>query len=135
MSLNGNSSGEDIEFVQQVLSGNDDACMEFVNKYTEWVLFKIYELMKAHCHYTAKNKICSLLLLQRNIKGGDSLPKYESQCDDCMDSYIWFFEYIKTKLKSYKGINNCSLKTFVWSIINSHSMYIDWLRWKYGRVF
>lgn len=117
-----------------VASSDKMACARFVDEYTDWVLYRIYELMKTHCHYSARQRICSLLVLQKQRKGWQFVPDCREQCDECMDSYIWFFEYLKARLKSYKGINDCSLKTYVWSIINSKTTYVDWLRWKYGRV-
>lgn len=122
------------EFVQGVLSGDRVACRQFVEDYTDMVMYRILELMKSHCKYSAREYVCCLHFLQAQKKGRSMSTEGRSQCDECMDYYIWFFEYLKGKLKAYKGINNCTLKTFVWSLINSHSTYVDWLRWKYGRV-
>ena len=126
---------KDMEIVQDVLSGNKEACEQFVEKYTDWVLYKVWNLMKSHCKYPATEYVCCLLLLEKQRKGKQSLKDDRIHCDECIDSYIWIFEYLKKKIKAYKGINNCRLNTYVWSIINSHTTYIDWLRWKYGRVF
>lgn len=123
------------EFVQRVLSGDREACGQFVEDYTDLVMYKILELMKAHCKYSAREYLCCLHFLQSQKKGRNMSTEGRVQCDECMDYYIWFFEYLKGKLKSYKGINNCTLKTYIWSIVNSHSTYVDWLRWKYGRAF
>jgi len=124
---------EDIFLANSVSSGDSKACEIFVNDYTDLVLSKVWNLMKTHCNYPAKEKICSLIILQKLRKG--LTHHIEDQCDECIDSYIWFFDFLKKKIKSYKGTNNCSLKTFVWSIVNSHSTYIEWLRWKYGRAY
>jgi len=124
---------EDISLANSVSSGDSNACEIFVNAYTDLVISRIWNLMKTHCNHPAREKLCSLIILQKQRKG---LAYYiEDQCDECMDSYIWFFDFLKKKIKSYKGTNNCSLKTFVWSIINSHSTYIEWLRWRYGRAY
>lgn len=125
----------DIEFVRQILSGDNKACKQFVEDYTDGVLYKVWSWMESHCTYSARKYVCCLLLFQQERKGGYVSAGNKVQCDECMDSYIWVFEYLKKKLKAYKGKNNCSLRTYVWSVINSHSMYIDWLRWRYGRVF
>jgi len=122
------------KFVQRILSGDRGACGQFVADYTDMVMYKILELMKSHCSYSARDYVCCLHFLHAQKKGRNMSTEGRAQCDECMDYYIWFFEYLKGKLKAYKGINNCTLKTFVWSIINSHSTYVDWLRWKYGRV-
>jgi len=125
----------DLEFSRKVIVGDQGACQSFVEEYTDWVLYRVRELMKTHCSYPANQYLCALLDLKRRRKGGPHLPDDRVRCDECMDSYIWMFEYLKKRLGSYKGKNNCSLKTYIFSIINSHSMYVDWLRWKYGRAF
>ncbi|HUU41620.1 MAG TPA: hypothetical protein VMW42_11820 [Desulfatiglandales bacterium] len=125
---------QDIFFAKLVSIGDDGACKIFVNDYTDLVLSKVWKLMKTHCHYPARKKVCSLIILQKQRKGTKQ-PLPFDQCDECLDSYIWFFDFLKKKVKSYQGINNCSLKTYVWSITNSHSTYIEWLRWRYGRIY
>ncbi len=124
---------EDISLAESVSSGDSNACEIFVNDYTDLVLSKVYNLVKTHCNYPARKKVCSLIILQKQRKG--SSYYIEDQCDDCLDSYIWFFDFLKKKIKSYKGTNNCSLKTFVWSVINSQYTYKEWLRWRYGRAY
>lgn len=126
---------EDIEFARRVLSGDAPACREFVERYTDWVLYKILELMKSHCNYTARECVCTLLVLQKKRKGDPSFQPSGLQCDECMDSYVWMFDYLKKRLGAYRGTRNCSLDTYVWSILNSRTTYIDWLRWRYGRAF
>ena len=128
-----NALKNDIALATAVSSGNSKSCKIFVNEYTDLVLSKVWNLVKTHCKYPTREQICSLIILQKQRKGSDYFV--EDQCDDCMDSYIWFFDFLKKKVKSYKGINNCTLKTFIWSVINSNSTYIEWLRWKYGRAY
>jgi len=124
---------EDLHFAQKVSIGDTDTCEKFVDEYTDLVISRVYSLMKTHCSQPARDYICTLLIIQRQRKGSSVFPV--DQCDDCMESYVWFFEFLKGKLKAYQGKNNCSLKTFVWSIVNSHSTYIEWLRWRYGRAY
>jgi hypothetical protein len=124
---------DDISFARAVSSGDSKSCKLFVNEYTDLVLSKVWNLSKTHCHHPAREQVCTLIILQKQKRGGGYFV--EDQCDECMDSYIWFFDFLKKKIKSYKGTNNCSLKTFVWSVINSNSTYIEWLRWKYGRAY
>ena len=113
---------EDLSFAKLVNLGVGDACEKFVNEYTDLVLSKIWNLMKTHCNYPAREKVCSLIILQKQRKGSSYS---EDQCDECMDSYIWLFEFLKNKIKAYKGTNNCSLRTFVWSIVPAHSTYME----------
>lgn len=126
---------EDMEFARRVLSGDEKACKKFVDNYTDWVLYKIWLMMKSHCPYSASEYACSLLTVWRQRKGNAMPAEGLTQCDECMDSYIWLMEYLKKRLESYKGKNNCGLRTYMWSIINSSYMYNDWLRWKYGRAY
>lgn len=129
-----NGVKDDLSLARSVSSGEKSACEVFVNAYTDLVLSRVWNLMKTHCGHSAREKICSLIILQKQRKG--SLTHYgEDQCDECLDSYIWFFDFLKNKARAYKGANDCSLKTFVWSVINSDSTYKDWLRWKYGRAY
>ena len=122
---------EDLAFAAGVSAGDINACTRFIDEYTDLVLSRVWQLSKTHCHYTARNSICSLLILQRQRKG--SANTHEDQCDQCMDSYLWFFEILKKKIKNYEGRNKCTLSTFVWSVANSDFTKKDWLRWKYKR--
>lgn len=122
MSLN--SQETDKAFVQKVLSGDQASCREFVAVYTDQVLFKVRGLVR--CNYSVRNCALNTGRWWKSFSGKPS-------CDECMDDYIWFIEYLKGKLKSYKGIDNCSLKTYLFSVISSSWVKADWLRWKYGR--
>lgn len=121
-------------FAARVAAGEREACREFVDTYTDLVLHRILYLMKGHCCNPAWERACSLreVLDQRRGAGVNAPP---GQCDECMDSYIWFFEFLRRKAKAYRGTNNCSLKTFVWSVLNSQTTYVEWLRWRYGRAY
>lgn len=124
---------EDIILANSVSAGDSKACKHFVNEYTDLVLLKVWELSKTHCRHPARDIICSIKIIRKQIKGATYY--IEDQCDECMDSYIWFFDFLKRKIKSFEGRNNCSLKTFVWSVVNSDFTEKDWLRWKYGRAY
>ncbi|MBI4682979.1 MAG: hypothetical protein HY757_07755 [Nitrospirae bacterium] len=128
-----NVVNDNIALANAVSAGNADSCEFFVNEYTDLVLSKVWNLAKTHCKNPAREKVCSLVILQKQRKG--TVYYAEDQCDDCMDSYVWFFDFLKKKVKSYKGTNNCTLNTYVWSLVNSDSTYIEWLRWKYGRAY
>lgn len=114
--------------------GEAGACREFVDAYSDLVLLRIQDLMRGHCRQPAWDRACSLrVVLDMRRRAGAAAPP--GQCDECMDSYIWFFDLLKRKAKAYRGTNRCSLKTFVWSVLNSHSTYVEWLRWRYGRAY
>lgn len=121
-------------FARSVASGEAKACKSFVNEYSPLILSRIRTLMRTHCSYPAREAVCSLSVMRREERGV-KLPLDIEQCDECMDSYLWFFDFLKKKVKAYKGTNNCTLNTFVWSLINSHTTYIEWLRWRYGRAY
>ncbi len=124
----------DKELVAQIIRNNDESWSVFVEKYTDWVLYKSKEWCTAHCHYTAGQHFCGLtsLSLQRS---GRHVHTEIQECDEGMDTYIWIFEQLRRRIKKYSGKNNCLLSTFVWTILNSRELHIDWLRWKYGRIF
>lgn len=124
----------DLELVLKI-SANDDKGWElFVEKFTDWVLYKSKEWCASHCRYSAGQYFCGLTSLSLQREGREihtELP----ECDDGLDTYIWIFDQLRRRVKKYTGKNNCLLSTFVWTILNSRELYIDWLRWKYGRVF
>lgn len=125
----------DKEIVGRVLSGDKRALKKFVKAHTDAVLYRVWTLMKSHCNQPSRDRLCTILMLRRKLTGSVRPSSDDLLCDECMDSYIWLFEYIKKRLKSYKAINDCSLTTYVRSIIDSRTTYVDWLRWKYGRAF
>jgi hypothetical protein len=90
--------------------------------------------MKSHCNHPARERSCCLRNIQRQTRDRDYVPG-PGQCDECMDSYLWFFEALKRKAGAFRGTNGCSLKTYVWAVLHSKTTYIDWLRWRYGRAF
>ena len=124
----------DLEFARKVTEGDTEACRRFVEDHSALILSKVWQLMKTHCRRLSSERVCCLLVLQRGLKGQDPGER-AGQCDECIDSYIWFFESLKKKLKSYRGDNRCSLRTYVWSIVNSRNTFLDWLRWRYGRIY
>lgn len=124
----------DKKLVSDILSGSGGAWEEFVERYTDWALYKAKEWCVDHCRYPAGLYLCGLMSISlqregRRPKGG--LP----ECDEGLDTYIWIFDQLKNRIGKYTGRNDCLLSTFVWTILNSRELYIDWLRWKYGRAF
>ena len=124
----------DLELAGRLAGGDAAAWETFVEKFTDWVLYKAKEWCVGHCPYSSGEWFCGLtsLALQRQGKRpASSLP----ECDEGMDTYIWIFEQLRRRVTKYSGKNGCALSTFVWTILNSRELYIDWLRWKYGRIF
>ena len=124
----------DIELVSMIAQGDQKAWEIFVESFTNWVLYKAKEWCVGHCPYSAGEYFCGLtsLSLQRQ---GQAPRSAAPECDEGLDTYIWIFEQLKRRVGKYTGKNDCLLSTFVWTILNSKELHIDWLRWKYGRVF
>ncbi|MDH5638358.1 MAG: hypothetical protein OEZ04_07700 [Nitrospinota bacterium] len=124
----------DTELVALIIQDDPRAWELFVESFTNWVLYKAKEWCVGHCPYSAGEYFCGLtsLSLQRQ---GHSIRNDAMECDEGLDTYIWIFEQLKRRVAKYTGKNDCLLSTFVWTILNSKEMHIDWLRWKYGRVF
>lgn len=121
-------------FAARVAAGEGEARREFVDNFSDVVLLRVLDLMKGYCRQPAWQRPCSLRTALDQRRGFVSQPP-PGQCDECMDSYIWFIEFLLRKAGAYRGTNNCSLKTFVWSILNSKTTYVEWLRWRYGRAY
>lgn len=124
----------DIELVAKISAKDEKAWEMFVEQHTDWVLYKAKEWCMGHCGYTASSYSCGLasLSVQRD---GRKFFSDAPECDEGLDTYIWIIERLQKKIVKYTGKNNCMLSTFVWTILNSRELHIDWLRWKYGRAF
>ena len=124
---------EDIEFVSRIAEGDVSAWESFVEEYSAWTLYQTRNWCESHCQYRSSPVACGLVILDRKIAGNHTRSDME-ECDDGMDIYIWIFDQLRKKITRYAGKNNSRLSTFIWRILNSREFYIDWLRWRYGRV-
>ncbi|MBF0170540.1 MAG: hypothetical protein HQK87_05560, partial [Nitrospinae bacterium] len=106
----------------------------FVELFTDWVLYKAREWCVGHCPHHAGSYRCGLVSL-RILREGGTVGGGMPECDDGLDTYVWLFEQLKRRVKKYAGKNGCLLSTYVWTILNSRELYIDWLRNRYGRAF
>jgi len=125
---------DDLALVQKIIDDDPKSWETFVEKFTDWVLYKAKEWCTSHCRYAAGERFCGLMSLSLQRSGRRVAVRAE-ECDEGLDTYIWIIEQLRRRIKKYTGKNNCLLSTFVWTILNSREFYIDWLRWKYGRVF
>jgi len=124
----------DIELVSLIIKNDQKAWEIFVESFTDWALYKAKEWCVGHCPYSAGEYFCGLTSLSLQRQG--TQPRSQAQeCDEGLDTYIWIFEQLKRRVAKYSGKNGCLLSTFVWTILNSKELHIDWLRWKYGRVY
>jgi len=126
----------DLLLVSRIARGETGPWKEFVDRYTGWALYRARIWCRSHCPYSAEDSHCELASLSRELGGGRFTRFNRSErCDEGMDSYIWIMEQLKKRITRYSAKNGSRLSTFVWSVLNSRELYIDWLRWKYGRVF
>jgi len=124
---------DDKGLVKGILSGDQSCWKEFVERYTNWVLYTAWEFERKFCYLPAKSVNCSLRLILRQRKGKEAryLPDSED-CDEGLELYLWLFQQLRKRLKYYRG--ESKLSTYIWTILNSRALHVDILRWKYGRV-
>jgi hypothetical protein len=126
---------QDARLVAAIDDGDEDAWALFVERFTGWSLYKSREWCFKHCSYSAADYFCGLQSLQLQREGKTPYGGDRYECDEGLDTYIWIFEQLKRRVRKYSGKNQCLLSTYVWTLLNSREMYIDWLRWRYGRAF
>ncbi len=124
----------DLELVSRIGNGDPDAWAEFVERFTGWVLYRATKWCMGTCPHSASGIECGLLAVSRKMRGVGARPRTE-ECDDGMDIYVWIIEQLKKKAAKYKAKNGSRLSTYIFTVLNSKELYVDWLRWKYGRVF
>lgn len=127
---------DDLLLVTRIERGDADAWESFVNAYTAWALYRARRWCREHCPHRRAGAICALMTVARQMEGtGGPPPPGGDECGDGLDSYIWILEQLRKKIRRYTGKNNSRLSTYIWTVLNSRELYVDWLRWKYGRVF
>lgn len=124
---------KDKQIVNKILAGDGAAWQAFVEQYTDWVLYTCWHFEKKFCRKSDRINNCALLSIMRQRKGQDNSPtKGENVCDEGIELYLWLLQYLRNRLKPYRG--ESKLSTFIWTILNSKNLYVDILRWKYGRL-
>ena len=125
----------DLQLISRIAAGDGASWEEFVTRYSGWVLYRARKWCESHCRYRSEHVNCELVTVSRQMASLPTVFLSAQECDDGMDSYIWIMEKLKKRVTRYSARNGSRLSTFIWSILNSKEFYIDWLRWKYGRVF
>ncbi len=126
----------DLRLVAGIGEGDARQWEEFVERYTGWALYRASRWCKQHCAHRALDMECGIQSVSMRMDGIiPSVSGRREECDEGMDTYIWIMEQLKRKIMKYGGKNGSRLSTFVWTVLNSRELYVDWLRWKYGRVF
>ncbi len=129
---NGNCR-DDLALVSRIAEGDSEAWKDFVHAYSGWALYRARIFCERHCPVRSREISCGLASLHSQMKGAPA--KRGDECDDGMDTYIWILQQLSRRITRYSARNDSRLATFVWSVLNSREFYIDWMRWKYGRVF
>jgi len=124
---------DDLALVSRIAEADSEAWKEFVHAYSDWALYRAKLFCERHCPVRSPEVRCGVANLHSQMKGGPA--KRGDECDDGMDTYIWILQQLSRRVTRYTARNDSRLSTFVWSVLNSREFYIDWMRWKYGRVF
>ncbi len=125
----------DLLLVARIEQGDAAAWESFVNEYTGWALYRAQRWCGEHCPNRRAGASCALITVARRMEGIGGPRPDADECGDGLDSYIWILEQLRKKIRRYTGKNNSRLSTYIWTVLNSRELYVDWLRWKYGRVF
>jgi hypothetical protein len=138
----------DALLVDDIGRGDALAWEEFVRRHTGWVLYTSGKWCEKHCPHRFAAMDCGIKSISIRVaaEGGNAKGRTwalnqrsradgAQECDEGMDTYIWIMEQLKKRIMRYTGKNAGRLSTFVWRVLNSRELYIDWLRWKFGRVF
>jgi hypothetical protein len=133
----------DARLVDDIGRGDALAWEEFVRRYTGWALYGAGRWCEKHCPHRFAVMECGIKSVSIRVAAEEKAwaPKYRpgnsgaEECDEGMDTYIWIMEQLRKRIMRYTGRNSSRLSTFVWRVLNSKELYVDWLRWKYGRVF
>jgi len=123
---------KDVEWVNKINSDDQAAWERFVTAFSPWVLYKA----RVWCGYDCSlpgDTSCCLTALSKSLKS-NTMPPRGHDCDKGMDVYLWIFGELRKRVGKFSARNGSSLATFVWSVLNSQNLYIDWLRDKYGRI-
>ena len=128
------SVNEDSQFVDGIAKGSAPVWEEFVRQYTGWTLYRASAWCEKHCAHRYSGLECGIRSVSLRMDGQKSATRGD-ECDEGMDTYIWIMEQLRKRIMRYTGRNGSRLSTFVWTVLNSKELYVDWIRWKYGRVF
>ncbi|MBI3794943.1 MAG: hypothetical protein HY280_09495 [Nitrospinae bacterium] len=132
---------KDALLVDGIAKGDALAWEEFVRRYTGWVLYRSARWCEKHCPYKGSGRACGIKSVSMRMAEIEEPLKTRwshsraGECDEGMDTYIWILEQLEKRIMRYSGRNSSRLSTFVWAVLNSKEFYVDWLRWKYGRIF
>jgi hypothetical protein len=119
----------DKEFVARILAGDEKAWAEFVERYTDWVFYKANKWVRREALQSREKK--------RKLRNLKSEKEYEYS-EAALAVYLWLFQQLRNKLRAYTGKGayenkaSASLSTYVWAVLNSNYLFIDYLKWRPG---
>ncbi len=124
---------KDVEKALKIVEGDLESRRAFFDEFSDLVLFRMRKIGGAYCSYKYSNPPCCFQILADEWQGRSS-GQSNPQCDKASEAYLWAFNYLLKRLKSYKGLNNATLNTYVHAILFSHNMKVDWLREQHSRI-
>ena len=122
---------KDLTFVQNILKGEAKAWNRFVQKYSDKICTRAWQLCNEFCHNTQGVLYC---VFKGLAAGGVQLDKTgRAGCDEGLEIYAFTFDYFFNrkqntgKLKFYDG--RSQLDTFVTAVLFGN-LRTDWIRHK-----
>lgn len=122
---------KDWKFVQDILHGNADAWNKFVDRFSDLIWKRAWELCREVCRNLSGNYWC--VFYAQKIDWSRQHASDRAGCDDGVEIYAFIFDYLYNrpqatgKLKFYDGKSN--LETFVAASLYGH-LRTDWIRHK-----
>jgi len=108
--------------VDNILSGDNVEWARFVEKYTDWIFGLAIKLCR---------KPGATIKKYGELKNIETGEKY-IYTEDEQDAYLWIMEELKKKLKFYTGKNGARLSTYIYTLLKSDNLKIDYYRHVYG---
>lgn len=97
----------DKQFVEKILAGNQSCWKDFVEKFTDWVLYAAWIFEQKFCDQPNRFNKCSLLFIMRERKGKNKRFQSNGEnCDNGIELYIWLLSHLRSRLKSCRGEDN-----------------------------
>ena len=113
---------EDTKYAQKVCEGEKTSRQKFILKFSD------------HAMWVAKK-------WHRNIESNEEYYIYKTisgstiqLTDEITNTWTWLLKKIVESSCNFKGKNNAKLDTFIFSILNGHFTFNDWLKNKYGNT-
>jgi hypothetical protein len=126
-----NTHTDDLGWVERIFDGDAEAWNQFVERYSDRVWRRSWQLCYEACPYINGGVHCVFHALAAG--GVQSINDERASCDEGLEIYAFTFDYLYNrnqetgKLKHYDG--RSQLDTFVSAVMHGH-MRTDWIRHK-----